>query len=81
MEGQNDNTAVLVLDDDLDILAELHDLLEHQEYQVTCASTCHDALAQALGFRYSTVLLDIGLPDGEDLPCWIFSKGNILRFP
>jgi two-component system, NtrC family, response regulator PilR len=67
MEGPSDNPAVLVVDDDLDILAALHDLLEHQGYRVTCASTCRDALAQITGFRYHAVLLDIGLPDGDGL--------------
>ena len=67
MEGPSDNPAVLVVDDDLDILAALHDLLEHQGYRVTCASTCRDALAQVMGFRYHAVLLDIGLPDGDGL--------------
>lgn len=67
MEGLSDNPAVLVVDDDLDILAALHDLLEHQGYRVTCASTCRDALAQAMGFRYHAVVLDIGLPDGDGL--------------
>lgn len=67
MENQGDNPAVLVVDDDPDILAALHDLLEHEGYQVTCASTCRDALAQATRFRYNAVLLDIGLPDGDGL--------------
>lgn len=67
MEDHRDNPAVLVVDDDPDILAALHDLLEHEGYQVTCASTCRDALAQATGFRYDAVLLDIGLPDGDGL--------------
>lgn len=43
MEGQHDNPAILVVDDDPDILAALRDLLEHEGYQVTCASTCGDA--------------------------------------
>lgn len=67
MECQNDNPAVLVVDDDPDILAALHDLLEHEGYQVTCASTCGGALAEATASPYDAVLLDIGLPDGDGL--------------
>lgn len=67
MKGPSDNPAVLVVDDDLDILAALHDLLEHQGYRVACASTCRDALAQVMGFRYNAILLDVGLPDGDGL--------------
>jgi DNA-binding response OmpR family regulator len=67
MEGHNDNPAILVVDDDPDILAALFDLLEHEGYQVTCASTCGDALAEATASPYDAVLLDIGLPDGDGL--------------
>ena len=67
IEYQNDTPAVLVVDDDPDILAALHDLLEHEGYQVTCASTCGDALAEATASPYDAVLLDIGLPDGDGL--------------
>lgn len=67
MEGHNDSPAILVVDDDPDILAALFDLLEHEGYQVTCASTCGDALAEATASAYDAVLLDIGLPDGDGL--------------
>ena len=65
MEGQHDNPAILVVDDDPDILAALLDLLEHEGYQVTCASTCGDALAEATTSPYNAVLLDVGLPVSE----------------
>lgn len=67
IDYQNDNPAVLVVDDDPDILAALHDLLVHEGYQVTCASTCGGALAGATTSPYDAVLLDIGLPDGDGL--------------
>ena len=67
IDYQNDTPAVLVVDDDPDILAALHDLLDHEGYQVTCASTCGDALAEATASPYDAVLLDIGLPDGDGL--------------
>lgn len=74
MEGQHDNPAILVVDDDPDILAALLDLLEHEGYQVTCASTCGDALTEATTSPYNAVLLDVGLPDGDG-----FSVLDILR--
>jgi DNA-binding response OmpR family regulator len=67
MEDQNNSPAILVVDDDPDILAALSDLLEHEGYQVTCASTCGDALAEATASPYDAVLLDLGLPDGDGL--------------
>jgi DNA-binding response OmpR family regulator len=67
IEAQNDTPAILVVDDDPDILAALLDLLEHEGYQVTCASTCGDALAEATASPYDAVLLDLGLPDGDGL--------------
>jgi two-component system response regulator GlrR len=81
MEGSSDNPAVLVVDDDLDILAALHDLLEHQGYRITCASTCRDALARAMGFQYNAVLLDIGLPDGDGLAVLDILKGQHPSLP
>jgi len=64
-EGHNDNPAILIVDDDPDILTALLDLLEHEGYHVTCASTCREALAEATASPYDAILLDIGLPDGD----------------
>jgi DNA-binding response OmpR family regulator len=59
--------AVLIVDDDPDILTALHDLIEHDGFLVTEVSTCRDALAQVTTVDYVAVLLDIGLPDGDGL--------------
>lgn len=59
--------AILVVDDDPDICEALHDLLEHEGFTVLTAHTGREALA-ILGRRpCATVLLDIGLPDGDGL--------------
>ncbi|MEK7235575.1 MAG: response regulator [Nitrospirota bacterium] len=59
--------AILIVDDDPDILTALHDLLEHDGFLVTGVSTCRDALAQVKIVDFASVLLDIGLPDGDGL--------------
>ena len=59
--------AVLIVDDDSDILTALHDLIEHDGFRVTGASTCREALAQVETADFAAVLLDVGLPDGDGL--------------
>lgn len=59
--------AVLIVDDDPDILTALHDLLEHDGFLVAAVSTGHDALTQVRTASFAAVLLDIGLPDGDGL--------------
>jgi DNA-binding response OmpR family regulator len=59
--------AVLIVDDDPDILTALHDLIEHDGFRVTDISTCRDALARVKTVDFAAVLLDIGLPDGDGL--------------
>jgi len=58
----------LIVDDDLDILTALYDLIEHEDFRVTGVSTCCDALSQLRTVDFATILLDIGLPDGDGLP-------------
>lgn len=67
MNSQTTLQAVLIVDDDPDILTALHDLLEHDGFSVTAVSTCRDALTQVRTTNFSAVLLDIGLPDGDGL--------------
>ena len=67
MNSQTTLQAVLIVDDDPDILTALHDLLEHDGFLVTTASTCRDALTQVRTANFGAVVLDIGLPDGDGL--------------
>jgi DNA-binding response OmpR family regulator len=67
MNSQTTLQAVLIVDDDVDILTALHDLLEHDGFLVTAVSTCRDALTEVRTANFAAVLLDIGLPDGDGL--------------
>lgn len=67
MNLQTAHPAILIVDDDPDILTALHDLLEHDGFLVTGVSTCCEALAQVKTVDFAAVLLDIGLPDGDGL--------------
>ena len=67
MNRQTAHPAILIVDDDPDILTALHDFLEHDGFLVTGASTCRDALAQVETADFAAVLLDVGLPDGDGL--------------
>lgn len=59
--------TILVVDDDPDICQALQDLLEHEGFTVTTANTGLEALAAVGRHTYSTVLLDVGLPDRDGL--------------
>ncbi len=67
MNIQTGRPAILLVDDDPDILTALRDLLEHDGFLVTGVSTCRDALAQVKTVEFAAALLDIGLPDGDGL--------------
>ena len=67
MNLQTPHPAILIVDDDPDILTALYDLIEYDGFRVTGVSTCRDALAQAKTVDFAAVLLDIGLPDGDGL--------------
>jgi len=67
LEQRSRRPAVLIVDDDPDITTVLHDLLEHDGYQVTEAGTCEEALHCTKTTAYDAILLDIGLPDGDGL--------------
>ena len=67
MNHQTVLPAILIVDDDPDILTALHDLLEYDGFLVSEVSTCRDALEQVRTVDFSAVLLDIGLPDGDGL--------------
>jgi CheY-like chemotaxis protein len=67
MNRQTAHPAVLIVDDDPDILTALDDLIEHDGFRVTDVSICRDALAQVKAVEFAAVLLDIGLPDGDGL--------------
>ncbi len=66
-QNRHHRPAILLVDDDPDILTALADLLDHEGFGVTAVSTCADALSQIEAHRFASMLLDIGLPDGDGL--------------
>ena len=59
--------AVLVVEDNPDIVIGLQDLLQHDGYDVVVAGTCAAAIALATQQRFNAILLDLTLPDGDGL--------------
>lgn len=57
--------TVLVIEDDLDTQANLHDILELDGYTVDAATSLKQALARANLSEYAVILLDRQLPDGR----------------
>jgi DNA-binding NtrC family response regulator len=55
--------TVLVVDDDLAILASLAQILEQQGYKVETAATGYEAIEKCKKGSYDLALLDIRLPD------------------
>ncbi len=61
--GHTVHTAILIVDDDPDILESLSDMLTHEGYLVHTAASGTDALQQAKQAQYGAAILDINLPD------------------
>ncbi|TVP42679.1 MAG: sigma-54-dependent Fis family transcriptional regulator [Gemmatimonadales bacterium] len=59
--------SVLLIDDDLDVLASMGRYLEHQGYEVFREETGGDGVATFEGHRPDLVLLDLRLPDAVEL--------------
>ena len=59
--------SILLVDDDPDTCESLTDLLEHHGYRVDSVSTGAQAIEKAQVDRFSTVILDLNLPDGDEI--------------
>ncbi len=57
--------SVLVVEDNLDLVMGLQDLLHHDGYAVTVAGTVAGAIELVRAQRFNTIILDLGLPDGD----------------
>lgn len=57
--------SVLIVEDDPDIAMGLQDFLEFEGFKVDWARTCREAFLSLEQHTYDTVLLDLGLPDGD----------------
>src|ERR1700675_1979021 len=59
--------SVLLVEDNLDLIMGLQDLLHHDGYAVTVAGTVAGALELVRAHRFSAIILDLGLPDGDGI--------------
>ncbi|HEX7092031.1 MAG TPA: PAS domain S-box protein [Nitrospiraceae bacterium] len=59
--------SVLVVEDNPDLVIGLQDLLQHDGYAVTVAGTVAGAIELVRVHRFSAILLDLSLPDGDGL--------------
>ena len=59
--------SVLVVEDNQDLVIGLQDMLRHDGYAVTVAGTVAGANEFVRAHRFSAILLDLGLPDGDGL--------------
>lgn len=59
--------SILIVEDNPDIVIGLQDLLQHDGYLVSVAGTCAAAIAQIHDRRFSVIILDLALPDGDGL--------------
>ena len=59
--------SVLVVEDNPDLVIGLQDLLRHDGYAVTVAGTVAGAIELVRAHRFSAILLDLGMPDGDGL--------------
>jgi len=59
--------SILIVEDNPDIVIGLQDLLQHDGYLVSVAGSCAAAIAHIHARRFSVILLDLALPDGDGL--------------
>jgi two-component system nitrogen regulation response regulator NtrX len=60
-------THVLIVDDEADIRESLEAILSEEDYVISTAGTCAEALMLLRDATFQAVLLDIWLPDGDGL--------------
>ena len=65
MVASTSHYSVLVVEDNPDLVIGLQDLLHHDGYAVTVARTVAGAIELVRAHRFSAILLDLGLPDGD----------------
>lgn len=58
---------LLVIEDELDLLATVVEFLKKEKYLVEVAGSCAEAMDKIVAYDYNCILLDIGLPDGNGL--------------
>ena len=73
--------SILLVDDDPDIRLALTDLLEHHGYRVDSASTGAQAIEKPKVDRFSAVILDLSLPDGDGIAVLRVLKETVPATP
>src|SRR5882762_1089573 len=58
---------VLIVEDQQRLAQLLKQGLAERSYTVACARTCHEARDALCETHYDTIILDLGLPDGDGL--------------
>ena len=72
---------ILIIDDDRDILDTLQTLLEQEGYEVVTCTNGHEAREQINKLSFSTILLDIYLPDFDGLDFIHQVQGQGVKAP
>ena len=67
MVTETSHYSVLIVEDNQDLVMGLQDLLHHDGYAVTVAGTVAGAIELVRAHRFSAIILDLGLPDGDGL--------------
>ena len=68
---------VLVIDDESDVTLVVGEALRDRGHEVECASSGHEAIEIAAGFRPDAVLIDIGLPDIDGVTLAELLRGSV----
>ena len=71
MVSATNHYSVLIVEDNQDLVMGLQDLLHHDGYAVTVADTVAGAIKLIRAHRFSAIILDLGLTDGDGV--------NVLR--
>ncbi len=61
------NVRIMLVDDDIEMTAEIQKFLETEDYRIRTASNCSEAMEVFTEFRPDFVFLDLKLPDGSGL--------------
>lgn len=67
---------ILVIEDEKDMLQNMQDTLEKENYLVETASDLNSAISKVGVYDYDCILLDINLPDGSGMEILNFLKEN-----
>lgn len=67
---------ILIIEDEKDMLQNMQDTLEKENYLVETASDLNSAISKVGVYDYDCILLDINLPDGSGMEILNFLKEN-----